>query len=195
MDIPAVRFPCRVAFEAGHEQSVWLALAGGSFLAEEDPSGSPAAVAVVAAALLLETLPDFEPLEPGDVKPPPRGVVRAVAPLCACDAFVDPAHPKWLRARVRSPSSRLVSFANPPASCSAVAERRANAREVFRDGHWTLAFADERTCSAAKNAMDAGAETVRAACRSALAALVERRARTRESSAGIQRLAVERLPL
>jgi hypothetical protein len=42
-------------------------------------------------------------------------------------------------------------------------------RKKLRDGHWTLAFADEAACAAARDAMDAGAAATRAACRAALA--------------------------
>ena len=130
--------------------------------------GSPRAgpPGINAAALLLEALPGAN--DSGD-----RSVVRAVAPLGACDAFVDPAHAKWLRVRVRSPFSCLASASSlssaggsSPASPEAEAKRL---RKKLRDGHWTLAFADEATCVAARDALDAGAAVSRAACRAALA--------------------------
>ena len=104
-------------------------------------------------------------------------MVRAVAPLGACDAFVDPAHAKWLRVRVRSPFSCLASASSlssaggsSPAPPEAEAKRL---RKKLRDGHWTLAFADEATCAAARDALDAGAAVSRAACRAALAPVLE----------------------
>ena len=127
---------------------------------EERPLG------LAAAALLLEALPDAN--DAGN-----RSVVRAVAPLGACDAFADPAHAKWLRVRVRSPLSCLASassLASADGSCSASPEAELKRlRKKLRDGHWTLAFADEAACAAARDAMDAGAAATRAACRAALA--------------------------
>ena len=106
-----------------------------------------------------------------------RSVVRAVAPLGACDAFADPAHAKWLRVRVRSPLSCLASassLASAGGSCSTSPEvELKRLRKKLRDGHWTLAFADEAACAAARDAMDAGAAASRAACRAALAPVLE----------------------
>jgi len=158
------RFACRVAFEAGRERAVSLVLAvrkrENAKTTEERPPG------LAAAALLLEALPGAN--DAGD-----RSVVRAVAPLGACDAFADPAHAKWLRVRVRSPLSCLASassLASADGSCSASPEAELKRlRKKLRDGHWTLAFADEAACAAARDAMDAGAAAVRAACRAALA--------------------------
>jgi len=157
------RFACRVAFEAGRERAVSLVLAvrkRENAATEERPPG------LAAAALLLEALPGAN--DAGD-----RSVVRAVAPLGACDAFADPAHAKWLRVRVRSPLSCLASassLASADGSCSASPEAELKRlRKKLRDGHWTLAFADEAACAAARDAMDAGAAAVRAACRAALA--------------------------
>jgi len=157
------RFACRVAFEAGRERAVSLVLAvrkRENNATEERPPG------LAAAALLLEALPGAN--DAGD-----RSVVRAVAPLGACDAFADPAHAKWLRVRVRSPLSCLASassLASADGSCSASPEAELKRlRKKLRDGHWTLAFADEAACAAARDAMDAGAAAVRAACRAALA--------------------------
>jgi len=158
------RFACRVAFEAGRERAVSLVLAvrkrENAKTTEQRPPG------LAAAALLLEALPGAN--DAGD-----RSVVRAVAPLGACDAFADPAHAKWLRVRVRSPLSCLASassLASADGSCSASPEAELKRlRKKLRDGHWTLAFADEAACAAARDAMDAGAAAVRAACRAALA--------------------------
>jgi len=157
------RFACRVAFEAGRERAVSLVLAvrkRENAATEQRPPG------LAAAALLLEALPGAN--DAGD-----RSVVRAVAPLGACDAFADPAHAKWLRVRVRSPLSCLASassLASADGSCSASPEAELKRlRKKLRDGHWTLAFADEAACAAARDAMDAGAAAVRAACRAALA--------------------------
>lgn len=157
------RFACRVAFEAGRERAVSLVLAvrkRENAATEERPPG------LAAAALLLEALPGAN--DAGD-----RSVVRAVAPLGACDAFADPAHAKWLRVRVRSPLSCLASassLASADGSCSASPEAELKRlRKKLRDGHWTLAFADEAACAAARDAMDAGAAATRAACRAALA--------------------------
>ena len=157
------RFACRVAFEAGRERAVSLVLAVRkckNAKTEERPPG------LAAAALLLEALPDAN--DAGN-----RSVVRAVAPLGACDAFADPAHAKWLRVRVRSPLSCLASassLASADGSCSASPEAELKRlRKKLRDGHWTLAFADEAACAAARDAMDAGAAATRAACRAALA--------------------------
>ena len=157
------RFACRVAFEAGRERAVSLVLAvrkRENAKTEERPLG------LAAAALLLEALPDAN--DAGN-----RSVVRAVAPLGACDAFADPAHAKWLRVRVRSPLSCLASassLASADGSCSASPEAELKRlRKKLRDGHWTLAFADEAACAAARDAMDAGAAATRAACRAALA--------------------------
>lgn len=157
------RFACRVAFEAGRERAVSLVLAVRkceNAATEERPPG------LAAAALLLEALPDAN--DAGN-----RSVVRAVAPLGACDAFADPAHAKWLRVRVRSPLSCLASassLASADGSCSASPEAELKRlRKKLRDGHWTLAFADEAACAAARDAMDAGAAATRAACRAALA--------------------------
>ena len=164
------RFACRVAFEAGRERAVSLVLAVRkceNAATEERPPG------LAAAALLLEALPK------GANGARDRSVVRAVAPLSACDAFVDPAHAKWLRVRVRSPFSCLASASSlssaggassSPASPEAEAKRL---RKKLRDGHWTLAFADEAACAAARDAMDAGAAASRAACRAALAPVLE----------------------
>ena len=158
------RFACRVAFEAGRERAVSLVLAA---RARGASAGLPG---LDAAALLLEALPGANGT--GD-----RSVVRAVAPLGACDAFVDPAHAKWLRVRVRSPFSCLARASNLfsaggscPESLEAETKRL---RKKLRDGHWTLAFADEATCAAAMDAMDAGAAGSRAACRAALAPVLE----------------------
>lgn len=157
------RFACRVAFEAGRERAVSLVLAvrkRENAATEQRPPG------LAAAALLLEALPGAN--DAGD-----RSVVRAVAPLGACDAFADPAHAKWLRVRVRSPLSCLASassLASADGSCSASPEAELKRlRKKLRDGHWTLAFADEAACAAARDAMDAGAAATRAACRAALA--------------------------
>lgn len=161
------RFACRVAFEAGRERAVSLVLAA---RARGASAGPPS---LDAAALLLEALPK------GANGARDRSVVRAVAPLSACDAFVDPAHAKWLRVRVRSPFSCLASASSlssagcassSPASPEAEAKRL---RKKLRDGHWTLAFADEAACAAARDAMDAGAAASRAACRAALAPVLE----------------------
>lgn len=38
------------------------------------------------------------------------------------------------------------------------------ARRRLQDGHWTLAFADEETCAAAKKMVDARAVMLRDAC-------------------------------
>ena len=161
------RFACRVAFEAGRERAVSLVLAARACGASAGPPS------LDAAALLLEALPK------GANGARDRSVVRAVAPLSACDAFVDPAHAKWLRVRVRSPFSCLASASSlssaggassSPASPEAEAKRL---RKKLRDGHWTLAFADEAACAAARDAMDAGAAASRAACRAALAPVLE----------------------
>ena len=81
------------------------------------------------------------------------------------------------RVRVRSPFSCLASASSlssaggsAPASPEAEAKRL---RKKLRDGHWTLAFADEATCAAARDALDAGAAVSRAACRAALAPVLE----------------------
>ena len=76
-----------------------------------------------------------------------RSVVRAVAPLGACGAFADP------RARQVAPRARAVplsclasasSLASADGSCSASPETELKRlRKKLRDGHWTLAFADE----------------------------------------------------
>ena len=69
------RFACRVAFEAGRERAVSLVLAvrkRENAKTEERPLG------LAAAALLLEALPDAN--DAGN-----RSVVRAVAPLGACE--------------------------------------------------------------------------------------------------------------
>ena len=157
------RFACRVAFEAGRERAVSLVLAVRkceNAATEERPPG------LAAAALLLEALPGANDADD-------RSVVRAVAPLGACDAFADPAHAKWLRVRVRSPLSCLASassLASAGGSCSTSPEvELKRLRKKLRDGHWTLAFADEAACAAARDAMDAGAAATRAACRAALA--------------------------
>jgi hypothetical protein len=163
-DATELRFACRVAFEAGRERAVSLVLAARARGSSAGPPG------INAAALLLEALPGAN--DSGD-----RSVVRAVAPLGACDAFVDPAHAKWLRVRVRSPFSCLASASSlssaggsSPAPPEAEAKRL---RKKLRDGHWTLAFADEATCAAARDALDAGAAVSRAACRAALAPVLE----------------------
>ena len=163
-DATELRFACRVAFEAGRERAVSLVLAARARGSSAGPPG------INAAALLLEALPGAN--DSGD-----RSVVRAVAPLGACDAFVDPAHAKWLRVRVRSPFSCLASASSlssaggsSPAPPEAEAKRL---RKKLRDGHWTLAFADEATCAAARDALDAGATVSRAACRAALAPVLE----------------------
>jgi protein CLEC16A len=157
------RFACRVAFEAGRERAVSLVLAVRkceNAATEERPPG------LAAAALLLEALPGANDADD-------RSVVRAVAPLGACDAFADPAHAKWLRVRVRSPLSCLASassLASAGGSCSTSPEvELKRLRKKLRDGHWTLAFADEAACAAARDAIDAGAAAARAACRAALA--------------------------
>ena len=164
-DATELRFACRVAFEAGRERAVSLVLAA---RARGASAGPPS---LDAAALLLEALPK------GANGARDRSVVRAVAPLSACDAFVDPAHAKWLRVRVRSPFSCLARASNLfsaggscPESLEAETKRL---RKKLRDGHWTLAFADEATCAAAMDAMDAGAAGSRAACRAALAPVLE----------------------
>jgi hypothetical protein len=157
------RFACRVAFEAGRDRAVSLVLAVRkceNAATEERPPG------LAAAALLLEALPGANDADD-------RSVVRAVAPLGACDAFADPAHAKWLRVRVRSPLSCLASassLASAGGSCSTSPEvELKRLRKKLRDGHWTLAFADEAACAAARDAIDAGAAAARAACRAALA--------------------------
>lgn len=164
MAFPTVKFPCRVAFEAGRERSVHLVVAARSRTKEEKTPG------VAAAALLLEALPvaGDENKIVGQNVSTNRGVVRAVAPLGACDAFIDPPHKKWLRVRVRSPYSCFHAARQSPGSLDGpYTEKRL--RKKLRDGHWTLAFADEQTCADARNALEEGAKTLRTACRTAMA--------------------------
>lgn len=155
---------CRVAFEAGVERSVKLTV------------GSRAHGACVSASMLLvETTSGGD----GDTC---LGVVRAVAPLAGCSAAIDQSHRKWLHVRVRSPFSCLAAVARSPphydhqlmhswvggggggGKGKGGGKGGAAARRRLQDGHWTLAFADEETCEAAKRMIDTRAANLRRAC-------------------------------
>jgi|TARA_B110000977_G_scaffold137814_1_gene175053 hypothetical protein len=169
MGFPTVLFPCRVAFEAGRERSVFLVVAARSRPQSKVPG-------VAAAALLLEALPNAgDELPGGGTVSSSRGVVRAVAPLGACDAFIDPSHKKWLRVRVRSPYSCLAAARKSPGSSEGSGPNPERLSKKLRDGHWTLAFPDEETCAAASDALENGAKTLRAACRAAMAPVLMQR--------------------
>jgi hypothetical protein len=151
---PPALIPCRVAFEAGVERSVQLTVASRSHGA-----------CVSASMLLVETIA----ANAGEDQR--LGIVRAVAPLAGCSAAVDQSHKKWLHVRVRSPFSCLAAVArSPPAHLipGGGGKGGAAARRRLQDGHWTLAFADEETCAAAKQMVDARAVLLRRACGVAL---------------------------
>ena len=89
------------------------------------------------------------------------GIVRAVAPLAGCSAVIDQSHKKWLHVRVRSPFSCLAAVAR---GGEAWGKGGVAARRRLQDGHWTLAFADEGMCAAAKRMIDERAAMLRRAC-------------------------------
>ena len=89
------------------------------------------------------------------------GIVRAVAPLSGCRAVIDHSHKKWLHVRVRPPFSCLAAVAR---EVEAWGKGGTAARRRLQDGHWTLAFADEGMCAAAKRMVEERASMLRRAC-------------------------------
>ncbi|CAM6127529.1 unnamed protein product [Calypogeia fissa] len=72
-----------------------------------------------------------------------HGVVRVIAPLAGSKPRVDDDHPRWLHLRIRSPHW-------PSADAGKLGTNGSRVKRLV-DGRWTLAFADEVKCKAAKS--------------------------------------------
>jgi hypothetical protein len=185
-------FTCRVSFERGREKRLQLWCAPCAVHAVAGQSG-PAAVTAgegqstrTGMLLLTETVP---------IGMSHARIVRSVAPVLGSQAYIDPAHAKWLHIRVR-PCVGALRMCLPGNGGTSQAARHSSAgpfagggtqlpgqwhepqpavreQKRMQDGHWTLAFDTKETCADALAMIQREAASLRAECGEALELLVQ----------------------
>ena len=186
-------FTCRVSFERGREKRLQLWCAPCAVHAVAGQSGPAAAAAGEGKStrtgmlLLTETVP----IGMGHAR-----IVRSVAPVLGSQAYIDPAHAKWLHIRVRpcvgalrmclpgngggTGNAARLSSAGPFAGGGTQLpgqwhepQPAVKEQKRMQDGHWTLAFETKDTCSDALAMIQREAASLRAECGEALELLVQ----------------------
>ena len=185
-------FTCRVSFERGREKRLQLWCAPCAVHAVAGQSGPAAAAGEgkstrTGMLLLTETVP----IGMGHAR-----IVRSVAPVLGAQAYIDPAHAKWLHIRVRPCVGALRMCLPGNGGGTGNAARTSSAgpfagggtqlpgqwhepqpavkeQKRMQDGHWTLAFDTKDTCADALAMIQREAAALRAECGEALELLVQ----------------------